>query len=42
MQGKITDSIKTEQKKVEDLEKLGYNVYSRDVSNDMYKIENSK
>ena len=26
----------------EDLEKLGYNVYSRDVSNDMYKIENSK
>ena len=42
LQGKITDSIKTEQKKVEDLEKLGYNVYSRDVSNDMYKIENSK
>ena len=37
-----SDSIKTEQKKVEDLEKLGYNVYSRDVSNDMYKIENSK
>ena len=42
LQSKITDSIKTEQKKVEDLEKLGYNVYSRDVSNDMYKIENSK
>lgn len=42
LQGKITDSIKTEQKKVEDLEKLGYNVYSRDVSNDIYKIENSK
>ena len=42
LQSKITDSIKTEQKKVEDLEKLGYNVYSRDVSNDIYKIENSK
>lgn len=42
LQGKITDSIKIEQKKVEDLEKLGYNVYNRDASNSMYEIENSK
>lgn len=42
IQNKIKSEIETEQKKVEDLKKLGYNIYSRDVSSDMYKIENTK
>lgn len=42
MQAKIQDEIRIEQKKVEDLKGLGYNIYSRDVSSDMYYIENSK
>lgn len=42
MQAKIQDEIRIEQKKVEDLKGLGYNVYSRDVTSDMYNIENSK
>lgn len=42
IQNKINKEIETEQKKVEDLKKLGYNIYSRDVTNDMYKIEKTQ
>lgn len=41
VQSKIKDEIAIEQKKVEDLKKLGYNIYSRDTSSDIYEIENS-
>ena len=41
VQIKINDEIKTEQKRVEDLEKLGYSRYNRDVTSNMYKIENT-
>lgn len=41
-QTQIKNEIETEQKKVEDLKKLGYKIYSRNVSSDMYNIENSK
>ena len=39
---KIKKEINVEQKKVEDLKNLGYNIYSRDVASDIYDIENSK
>lgn len=42
MQNKINTEISISQKKVEDLKNLGYNIYSRDVTSDSYKIENSK
>lgn len=42
VQNKINNTIQTEAKKVEDLKKLGYNIYERDIKNDNYKIENSK
>lgn len=42
VQDKINDKIATEQRQVEDLKTLGYNIYSRDISSDEYKIENSK
>lgn len=42
LQNKIKNEIEIEQKKVEDLKNLGYNIYERDVTSDMYKIENSK
>lgn len=42
VQDKINDKIATEQRQVEDLKALGYNIYSRDISSDEYKIENSK
>lgn len=41
VQSQINDTIKTEQRRVEDLQKLGYTRYSRDTSSDMYKIENT-
>ena len=41
MQNKIKSEIEIEQKKVEDLKNLGYNIYSRDVKSDTYNIENS-
>lgn len=41
-QTQIKNDIEAEQKKVEDLKKLGYKIYSRNVSSDMYNIENSK
>lgn len=42
VQNKINNKIEIEQKKVEDLKELGYSIYSRDISSDEYKIENSK
>lgn len=42
VQNKITDDIKKEQKKSDDLRELGYSVFSRDVHSDIYNIENIK
>lgn len=42
VQDKINEKIETEQRQVEDLKALGYNIYSRNTSSDEYKIENSK
>ena len=41
VQEQIYSSIEEEQKKVEDLKHLGYNIYNRDVKRDIYKIENT-
>ena len=41
VQSQINDAIETEQRRVEDLQKLGYTRYSRDTSSYIYKIENS-
>lgn len=41
IQEKIKNEIEIEQKKVEDLKNLGYNIFSRDVSSDIYDVENS-
>lgn len=42
IQSQIRSEIELEQKKVEDLKKVGYNIYSRDTSSNMYNIENSE
>lgn len=42
IQDMINTKIEGEQKKVKDLEGLGYNIYNRDINNDMYKIENTE
>lgn len=42
VQDKINNTIKEEEKKVEDLKKLGYNIFDRDINSDRYNIENSK
>lgn len=41
VQNKINDEISEEEKKVEDLKNLGYNIYTRDTSSNMYDIENA-
>lgn len=41
VQNKINEEIANEQKKSEDLKSLGYNIYSRDTSSDIYSIEKS-
>ena len=41
VQNKINNDIKTEEKKAQALIDLGYNVFTRDVDSDIYKIENS-
>ena len=41
IQEQINSEIEMEQKKVEDLKQLGYNIYSRDTTSDFYKIENT-
>ena len=40
IQKKINDDIKEEQQKTDDLKQLGYNVFSRDLESDIYKVEN--
>lgn len=42
IQNKINSEIEAEEKKVADLKQLGYNIYDRDLSSDIYIIENSK
>lgn len=42
IQKKIQNEIETEQRKVEDLKNLGYNIYSRDITNDRYELKNTK
>ena len=42
IQEKIKSEISVEHKKVEDLKKIGYNIYSRDITSNMYHIENSQ
>lgn len=42
IQEKIKSEIEIEQKKVDDLKSLGYNIYNRDLTSDSYNIENSK
>ena len=39
VQNKINIDIQKEQKKSEDLIKLGYNIFSRDINSDIYKVE---
>lgn len=41
VENKVTNKIKQEQAKVEELKKLGYNIFERDYTNDMYKVENT-
>lgn len=41
VQNKIDDDIKKENKKAQELIDLGYNVFTRDLQDAMYKIENS-
>lgn len=42
VQNKIDKDIKSEQKKSEDLIKLGYNVFSRNIESEIYNVENIK
>lgn len=39
-QNKINEDIRKEQKKSDDLKELGYNIFSRDLDSETYKIEN--
>ena len=41
IQNKVNEEIAIEQKKAEDLISLGYNIYKRDKTSEIYKIENS-
>ena len=41
VQNKIKTDIQKEQKKSADLIKLGYNIFSRDINSDIYKVENA-
>ena len=41
VQSKIDEEISAEEKKVEDWKNLGYNIYNRDTSSSMYKLENA-
>lgn len=38
---KVIEKVKKEQAKVEELKKLGYNIFERDYTNKMYKVENT-
>lgn len=41
IQEQIDAEIETEQRKVEDLKQLGYNIYNRDTASNSYRIENT-
>jgi len=41
VEGKIVKKIKQEQAKVDELKKLGYNIFERDYKSNIYKIENT-
>ena len=41
VKNKVIQKIKQEQTKVEELKKLGYNIFERDYKSDMYKVENT-
>ena len=41
VQNRIDAKIAQEQRQVEDLKDLGYNIYNRDTSSEQYKVENS-
>lgn len=41
IQSIINTKIELEQKKVKDLQDLGYSIFKRDIKNEMYKIENT-
>ena len=41
VEAKVRNKIKQEQAKVEELKKIGYNVYERNIESDMYKVENT-
>ena len=41
VENKVQNKVKQEQAKVEELKKLGYNIYERDYKNDMYKVKNT-
>lgn len=40
VQEKINKDIKEEQRKTEELKNLGYNIFTRDIDSDIYKVEN--
>ena len=40
VQEKINKDIKEEQRKTEELKKLGYNIFNREVNSEIYKVEN--
>lgn len=41
VESKVKNKIKQEQAKVEELKKLGYNIFERNPESDMYKLENT-
>lgn len=41
VEAKIINKIKQEQERIEELKKLGYNIFERDYTSDMYKLENT-
>lgn len=41
VEAKVKNKIKKEQEKVEELKKLGYNIFERNPESEMYKIENT-
>lgn len=41
VENKVINKIKKEQAKVDELKKLGYNIFERNHKNDMYKVENT-
>ena len=41
VQNRINTKVQEEEQKAEDLQRLGYNIYSRNIDSDIYKLENS-